>query len=53
MQLLIEVWKTVGYRYINIDDGFFGWRDDGILILIPSVFPTDWKTSLNIYMTKV
>ena len=35
--------KTVGYRYINRE----------YFILIPSVFPTDWKTSLNIYMIKV
>lgn len=40
MQLLIEVWKTVGYRYINIDDGFFGWRDEsGILHTHPKRFP--------------
>ena len=32
--------KTVGYRYINIDDGFFGWRDEsGILHTHPKRFP--------------
>ena len=33
--------KTVGYRYINIDDGFFGWRDEsGILHTHPCLLYT-------------
>ena len=32
--------KAVGYLYINIDDGFFGWRDEsGILHAHPKRFP--------------
>lgn len=32
--------KDVGYKYINIDDGFFGGRDaDGNLLIHPTRFP--------------
>lgn len=35
---------TVGYRYINIDDGFFGGRDaDGRLLSHPEKFPDGMK----------
>ena len=37
--------KTVGYKYINIDDGFFGGRDKstGKLIIHPTRFPNGLK----------
>ena len=36
--------KSVGYKYINIDDGFFGGRaDDGSLIIHPKRFPNGLK----------
>ena len=36
--------KDVGYRYINIDDGFFGYRDEkGILQTHPERFPNGVK----------
>lgn len=36
--------KDVGYRFINIDDGFFGWRDqDGRLQTHPERFPNGMK----------
>lgn len=36
--------KDVGYRYINIDDGFFGYRDEkGVLQTHPERFPNGVK----------
>ncbi|MBO5750442.1 MAG: alpha-galactosidase [Bacteroidaceae bacterium] len=36
--------KDVGYKYINIDDGFFGGRDaDGNLLIHPTRFPNGMK----------
>jgi len=36
--------KDAGYRYVNIDDGFFGGRDaDGRLIVHPTRFPNGMK----------
>ena len=36
--------KDVGYRYINIDDGFFGYRDEqGVLQTHPERFPKGVK----------
>lgn len=34
--------KEAGYSYINVDDGFFGWRDEkGVMQTHPERFPTD------------
>ena len=36
--------KNVGYKYINIDDGFFGGRDsEGNLLIHPTRFPNGMK----------
>ena len=36
--------KDAGYRYINIDDGFFGYRDEkGVLQTHPERFPNGVK----------
>lgn len=36
--------KDVGYQFINIDDGFFGWRDEkGVLHTHPQRFPNGIK----------
>lgn len=36
--------RNVGYRYVNIDDGFFGYRDEkGILNTHPKRFPRGMK----------
>lgn len=36
--------KDVGYTFINIDDGFFGWRDEkGVLHTHPQRFPNGVK----------
>lgn len=36
--------KNAGYSYVNIDDGFFGWRDeDGVLHTHPERFPNGLK----------
>ena len=32
--------KEVGYSYVNVDDGFFGWRDEkGVMQTHPERFP--------------
>ena len=36
--------KEVGYSYVNIDDGFFGWRDEkGVMQTHPERFPNGLK----------
>lgn len=36
--------KEVGYSYVNIDDGFFGWRDEkGVMRTHPERFPNGLK----------
>ena len=36
--------KEVGYNYVNVDDGFFGWRDEhGIMQTHPERFPNGLK----------
>lgn len=46
--------KTVGYRYINIDDGFFGWRDEsGILHTHPKRFPNGLENIVKYIHDKV
>ena len=36
--------KEVGYRYVNVDDGFFGWRDErGVMQTHPERFPNGLK----------
>ena len=38
----------VGYKYLNIDDGFFGGRDaDGHLLIHPTRFPNGMKTVVD------
>lgn len=42
--LLDQGLREVGYRYINIDDGFFGYRDEkGVLHTHPKRFPNGMK----------
>lgn len=41
-------YSKVGYRYINIDDGYFGGRDsDGHLLIHPTRFPNGMKTVVD------
>lgn len=41
-------YSKVGYRYINIDDGYFGGRDsDGYLLIHPTRFPNGMKTVVD------
>ena len=36
--------KEVGYSYVNVDDGFFGWRDErGVMQTHPERFPNGLK----------
>ncbi|WP_302561272.1 alpha-galactosidase D [Phocaeicola sartorii] len=36
--------KDVGYSYVNVDDGFFGWRDEkGVMQTHPERFPNGLK----------
>lgn len=36
--------RKVGYQFINVDDGFFGWRDEkGVLHTHPERFPNGMK----------
>ena len=40
--------STAGYRYLNIDDGYFGGRDaDGHLLIHPTRFPNGMKTVVD------
>lgn len=39
---------TIGYKYINIDDGYFGGRDkNGKLLIHPTRFPNGMKTVVD------
>lgn len=41
-------YSKVGYRYINIDDGYFGGRDsEGHLLIHPTRFPNGMKTVVD------
>ena len=45
--------KDVGYKYINIDDGFFGGRDaDGNLLIHPTRFPNGMKKVVDFIHSK-
>lgn len=45
--------KDVGYQYVNIDDGYFGGRDeDGHLLIHPTRFPNGMKVVVDYIHSK-
>lgn len=46
-------YADAGYRYVNIDDGYFGGRDkDGHLLIHPTRFPNGMKTVVDYIHSK-
>ena len=46
--MITKGYADAGYRYVNIDDGYFGGRDaDGHLLIHPTRFPNGMKTVVD------